>query len=201
MVEMTDKKSESPVCECMYHSACVLESFNSFLSHQNYTLHTIQCTCGAILFQNHPSTASVGTAETPPTQITEERVDQLRTDPAFRAQLKAVKKQYAERSKALRAAVASIRTAATAWKQQYGGEILTLKNSKKQTVAALKQSTEVKAFKRATAAVKTSTNRFKAKYSLTYRHLALLRFPLLTRYGRYRERLEFMLARRFRIGI
>jgi hypothetical protein len=66
---------------------------------------------------------------------------------------------------------------------------------------ALKQTTEIKTYSRMTTAAKTATKRFKAKYFLTYRHLSLLRFPYLTRYGRYRERVEFLLRRRFRLGI
>lgn len=193
MIDTSQKKAESTVCNCIYHTSCLIQR----VSDASRFGYNAICGCGAVLLQQP---YSIGGYATPPPETVQTNLAELRQQATFRADLKALRKRWADWNKAKVAARKAVVAGAVAWKQQYGGEIEALKTSKKESIKTLQQGETLRLYHKTQGAARKANTVFKQKYQLTRPHLSALRIPGLTR-RHWRDRIEYLLARRFDLGL
>ncbi len=182
--------TQSPTCACLYHTTCLISHAHTAAFWQN-----LECPgCQAILSVND-SHSDHGVSVHP-----EFHPEQLQANPAFRADLKALKLRQRERGGAAKAYSNARKEAIDAWKQQIAEPLAQIKTAQKEAIMGLRATDSYKTFLSKTRGFDTARARFQAKYKLCRHNLYtfIKRESFTTRWS-HRRLMNF--SRAFRLYI
>lgn len=193
--EPTDKISQSPACECSYHSGCALD----FASRRFYNGHNhIHCpNCHSVLWEIE--TLSHNSPDTEEQNIAAQAA-LLQENPQFRADLKTLRQKKTLKSKALGLFKRDLREVGNQYKLATALHIHAIKEERKAATQAIKSKDSYKTLNRLTTGLKLAQGRFVKKYELN-RDMQLHFFPRMSWWQRRSTVPTTMIRRRFRIAL
>lgn len=197
--EPGQRVTQSPVCPCVYHSACALpfvaHRFSEFWNH----IHCPSCYAVLYVLPSSHANSVIGmdgpadAQETP--EAFETRMATLAADTTFKRDLKAVKTKLTAARKAGAAFKRQTTAAGRAWRQEIDPHVQAMRELKRDALLALKGHETHAQARSATAAWKRSVTVFQAKYKLKrkgmrrfFRRFGTWRWLAVSRYTSHMRR-------------
>jgi hypothetical protein len=180
-IEETQAKAKSHVCDCWYHTECLIAHISSSWSAGKYCPN-----CDATL--QEPNAPQSYYDDAPEADVT--ALSTLQEQPEFREDLKKVKEKVRAATKAYGLYQKAKVQAKRQWKENTAVMIQVLKEAKKAATTGLIQSEAYKAMRRTESAETTAKTKFCKKYELSYYQ----RRALFSRRRRYHRSLCYVFS-------
>lgn len=196
----TDRRSNAPCCERVFHSQCLIDAVCRFFELQwEYDgTGTLHCQCGHVHFQRtYHQNNDVDETFT-------ELYLRVQENPQMKEAIKNMKKRFAESNRSYQRLKEVVKTESEHFKDGAQLHINALKNIKAASMKKIKESNEYKTTLRQQSATNMMLTLFKRRYNIGWRETQFL-FPNASRYG-HRRRYHWhtptwMVARKFRVRL
>ena len=191
------KVAQSFACPCVYHTACLSQKLLYFSYSYIHMGHDLNCPCGAVVAAASVQPSSLHGGDT------EDEVAPVASPPAtpeYRADLKRLREKHREYNKAKRAYLGLISQKKRIFKEQIAPHIATIREAKKQTLAALRQDPIARALRGKKSGFAVAKERFRTKYKIKRRDFHTM-FPTMRERSRWRSSMPYLISRGFRVRL
>ena len=159
-ISTTDKKTETPCCDRIFHSQCAI----NMIANNVYHSHDVVCLCGGIIYKFHHHYMEE-------TENAAVRMEELIKQPLARVEFKKLKNVVSNRNKSNKNFVKKIKEVHNVFCEQTQTNIDMIKNFKKLAIKSINDSNEYKEYSRNCRQVTYYSNRFKRMFNVNDREI------------------------------